>query len=109
MSIETTTHLNFRGDAREALEFYRSAFGGEISLFTYADAHAVTDPAEAGQVMWGQVKAGNGGDRAIVTTSSGAGLHGNVGQPNYAAAKAGIAAMTVVGFLILVRVLVSPL
>ncbi len=35
-------------------------------------------------------------DRAIVNTSSGAGLHGNVGQTNYSAAKAGIAAMTVV-------------
>src|SRR5665213_3566771 len=43
-----------------------------------------------------QVKAGNGGDRAIVNTSSGAGLHGNTGQTNYAAAKAGIAAMTIV-------------
>ncbi|MFV0523477.1 MAG: SDR family NAD(P)-dependent oxidoreductase [Acidimicrobiales bacterium] len=35
-------------------------------------------------------------DRAIVNTSSGAGLHGNVGQTNYVAAKAGIAAMTIV-------------
>jgi NAD(P)-dependent dehydrogenase (short-subunit alcohol dehydrogenase family) len=34
--------------------------------------------------------------RAVVNTSSGAGLHGNVGQTNYAAAKAGIAAMTIV-------------
>jgi len=34
--------------------------------------------------------------RAIVNTSSGAGLHGNIGQTNYAAAKAGIAAMTIV-------------
>jgi NAD(P)-dependent dehydrogenase (short-subunit alcohol dehydrogenase family) len=34
--------------------------------------------------------------RAVVNTASGAGLHGNIGQTNYAAAKAGIAAMTVV-------------
>jgi NAD(P)-dependent dehydrogenase (short-subunit alcohol dehydrogenase family) len=34
--------------------------------------------------------------RAVVNTSSGAGLHGNIGQTNYAAAKAGIAAMTLV-------------
>jgi NAD(P)-dependent dehydrogenase (short-subunit alcohol dehydrogenase family) len=43
-----------------------------------------------------QTKAGVTGDRAIVNTSSGAGLHGNPGQTNYAAAKAGIAAMTIV-------------
>jgi NAD(P)-dependent dehydrogenase (short-subunit alcohol dehydrogenase family) len=43
-----------------------------------------------------KAKTGDTGDRAIVNTSSGAGLHGNVGQTNYAAAKAGIAAMTIV-------------
>ena len=26
MSITTTTHLNFRGDARAALEFYQAVF-----------------------------------------------------------------------------------
>ncbi|PBC54989.1 SDR family oxidoreductase [Rhodococcus sp. ACPA1] len=33
-------------------------------------------------------------DRSLINTSSGSGLHGNPGQTNYAAAKAGIAAMT---------------
>ena len=42
-------------------------------------------------------------DRAIVNTSSGAGLHGNIGQTNYSAAKAGIAAMTVVNAMELHR------
>jgi PhnB protein len=60
MSVTTTTHLNFRGDAREALTFYQSVFGGHTVLLTYADAHNVTDPAEAGQIMWGQVQAPNG-------------------------------------------------
>lgn len=60
MSIQTTTHLNFRGDARAALEFYSSVFGGDIMQFTYADAHRVTDPAEADQILWGEVRAGNG-------------------------------------------------
>jgi NAD(P)-dependent dehydrogenase (short-subunit alcohol dehydrogenase family) len=50
-----------------------------------------------------QAKAGSEVDRAIVNTSSGAGLHGNPGQTNYAAAKAGIAAMTIVNSLELKR------
>jgi PhnB protein len=54
-SITTTTHLNFRGDARAALEFYQSVFGGEIVLVSYRDAHSVQDPSEADQIMWGQV------------------------------------------------------
>lgn len=60
MSLTTTTHLNFRGEARAALEFYRSVFGGEVMIFTYADAHDVGDPSQADQVMWGQVLADNG-------------------------------------------------
>jgi PhnB protein len=60
MSIDVTTHLNFRGEARAALEHYAAVFGGELVAITYADAHNVSDPAEADQIMWGQVTAPNG-------------------------------------------------
>ncbi len=60
MSMATTTHLNFRGDARAALELYQSVFGGQLTALTYADAHNVQDPAQAEQLMWGQVAADNG-------------------------------------------------
>lgn len=43
-----------------------------------------------------QVKAGEKPQGRIVNTSSGAGLQGNIGQSNYSAAKAGIAALTLV-------------
>lgn len=43
-----------------------------------------------------QVKAGQKVDARIVNTSSGAGLQGSVGQANYAAAKGGIATLTLV-------------
>ena len=60
MSITTTTHLNFRGDARAALDFYRSVFGGAVTAFTYRDARNVHNPAEADQLMWGEVRGDNG-------------------------------------------------
>ncbi|KIA63406.1 VOC family protein [Nocardia vulneris] len=60
MSVTTTTHLNFRGDARAALEFYRSVFGGHLAVITYKDAGNVEDESAADQVMWGQVLAENG-------------------------------------------------
>lgn len=60
MSISTVTHVNLRGTAREALELYRSVFGGELTAVTYRDAHSVTDEAEADQVMWGQVVSADG-------------------------------------------------
>jgi len=41
-----------------------------------------------------QSKQGRDADRALINTSSGAGMQPGIGQTNYAAAKAGIAAMT---------------
>ncbi|MGV8909237.1 MAG: VOC family protein [Propionicimonas sp.] len=55
MTIKTVAHLNFRGQARAALEYYQVAFGGRLDAISYADAHNVQDPAEADQLMWGQV------------------------------------------------------
>ena len=66
MSITTTTHLNFRGDARAALEFYQSVFGGQVVSITFGDAHNVQSegglaaPDEVDQIMWGQVRSDNG-------------------------------------------------
>ncbi|WAS91801.1 VOC family protein [Nannocystis punicea] len=60
MTVAVTNHLNFRGEARAALEFYKSVFDGDIAIVTYKDAHSVQAPAEADQVMWGQVSAKNG-------------------------------------------------
>lgn len=60
MTVSATTHLNFRGDARAALEFYRSVFDGDLVVVTYQDAGSVADPSEAAQVMWGQVVAADG-------------------------------------------------
>ncbi len=60
MTVTTTPHLNFRGDARQALAFYQGVFGGDLAVVTYRDAHAVQDPAEAEHVIWGQVTSPEG-------------------------------------------------
>lgn len=60
MTVNVTPHLNFRGDARTALEFYQSVFGGDLVVTTYADMGNAADPAEADLVVWGQVAAANG-------------------------------------------------
>ncbi len=60
MSVHAVTHLNFRGDARHALAFYQSVFGGDVAIVTYKDVDNVQDPSDADQVMWGQVDADNG-------------------------------------------------
>ena len=60
MSITTTTHLNFRGDARAALEFYQSVFGGQIVAATYGDFGMPKDAPGADKVVFGHVETEDG-------------------------------------------------
>jgi NAD(P)-dependent dehydrogenase (short-subunit alcohol dehydrogenase family) len=61
-------------------------------------------PARWAAAYWReQVKAGNEVDGRIINTTSVSGLYGNAGQTNYGAAKAGIAAFTVIAALELGR------
>ncbi|ARJ03946.1 VOC family protein [Cnuibacter physcomitrellae] len=60
MSIQTTTHLNFRGDARAALEFYQSVFGGHLIVNTYADFGMPAEVPGSDKVVFGLVAAENG-------------------------------------------------
>jgi len=60
MTIQTTTHLNFRGDARTALEFYQSVFGGDAIIRTYADVGVPAEAPGAENVVFGLVAAENG-------------------------------------------------
>lgn len=60
MTITTTTHLNFTGDARAALEFYQSVFGGQLVINTYGDFGMPKDVPGADNVVFGQVTSENG-------------------------------------------------
>jgi PhnB protein len=60
MTITTTTHLNFRGNAGAALAFYQAAFDGQLTVITYGQAGQAERDDEAGHVMWGQVTTDSG-------------------------------------------------
>lgn len=60
MSVTTTLHINFRGTAKPALEFYHSVFGGELTLVPYGDAPMGQGPDQAEQIVWGQVETPGG-------------------------------------------------
>lgn len=50
-------YLNFRGQARDALEFYHSVFGGELTVSSFAELGMDDVPeAERGLVMHGQLE-----------------------------------------------------
>jgi PhnB protein len=62
--MEMTTHLNpyisFRDNAKQAMEFYQSVFGGELALSTFAEFHASEDPAEQDKIMHGMLTSPTG-------------------------------------------------
>lgn len=60
MSVQTTTHLNFRAQARDALEFYQSVFGGSTFIATHAQAYPTYAPEEADLVAFGQLESPDG-------------------------------------------------
>lgn len=60
MTIQTTTHLNFRGDARAALEFYQSVFGGHLVVNTYAEFGMPAEAPGSDKIVFGLVAGENG-------------------------------------------------
>ena len=60
MSIQTTTHLNFRGDARQAMEFYQSVFGGHLVIKTYADFGMPAHAPGSDKVVFGLIATESG-------------------------------------------------
>ncbi len=51
MSIKLNPYLGFRDNAKEAMEFYQSVFGGELTLSTFGEFQASEDPAEQDKIM----------------------------------------------------------
>lgn len=60
MSVTLNPYLSFRDNAREAMEFYKSVFGGELTLSTFADLGGSGDPDDADKIMHGQLDGDNG-------------------------------------------------
>ena len=60
MTVRLNPYLGFRDTARQAMEFYHSIFGGELTLSTFAELHASDDPTEQGKIMHGMLETANG-------------------------------------------------
>lgn len=58
MTARLNPYISFQGQAREAMDFYRSVFGGELTVSTYGESGMADDPAQADKVMHAQLDAG---------------------------------------------------
>ena len=57
MASRLNPYLNFNGNARQALDFYTSVFGGNLTLSTFADfGAAAAGSADADRIMHGQLE-----------------------------------------------------
>lgn len=87
--------VNNAGFLRDRMFASGSVEEWDAVIRVHLRGHFCTSRHAAG--YWrGESKAGNPVDARIINTSSGAGLQGSVGQATYSAAKAGIAALTLV-------------
>ncbi len=60
MQSKLNPYISFNGKAREAMEFYKTVFGGNLDLTTMKDGGASNDPATENNIMHGMLVADNG-------------------------------------------------
>lgn len=60
MQSKVNAYLSFKANAREAMEFYKSIFGGKLTLSTFKELGMAEDPSLADLVMHSMLEADNG-------------------------------------------------
>jgi PhnB protein len=56
MGIQLNPYINFKANTREAMEFYKTVFGGELKMQTFKDYHASQGPAEDNLIMHAELR-----------------------------------------------------
>jgi PhnB protein len=51
MATKLNAYISFKDNARDAMEFYKSVFGGQLWMDTYEKFQASEDPAENNKIM----------------------------------------------------------
>ncbi|MDF2689450.1 MAG: 3-demethylubiquinone-9 3-methyltransferase [Microvirga sp.] len=60
MKSALNPYLSFKDNAREAMEFYQTVFGGKLTVSTFKDFQASQDPADENKIMHSMLEADNG-------------------------------------------------
>jgi PhnB protein len=60
MTTRLNPYISFRDNAREAMDFYHSVFGGELTRSTFAELQASEDPAEKDKIMHSMLETDSG-------------------------------------------------
>ncbi|HEY4386608.1 MAG TPA: VOC family protein [Ktedonobacteraceae bacterium] len=60
MQTKLNPYLSFKDNAREAMEFYKTVFGGKLVMSTFKEYSASQDPSEDNKIMHAILEADNG-------------------------------------------------
>lgn len=60
MPSQLNPYLSFKNNARQAMAFYHTVFGGKLVMQTFGEGHASQDPVEMNYIMHAQLTADNG-------------------------------------------------
>lgn len=53
-------YINFQGQARDAIEFYKTVFGGKLTMSTFKEGGAPVGPDEENNIMHAMLEVDNG-------------------------------------------------
>ena len=60
MNTKLNPYISFKGQAKDAVEFYKSVFGGKLTMSTFKEGGAPVGPDEENNIMHAQLDADNG-------------------------------------------------
>ncbi len=78
MATRLNPYLSFRDGARDAIAFYQSIFGGEVSLSTFGEGGMPHDPADADKIMHAQLTSPN--DLTLMVSDAPSGMDLDAGS-----------------------------
>ncbi len=58
--IRLNPYLGFINNARQAMEFYKTIFGGKLTMSTFKEGMGETDPVEGNKIMHAMLETDNG-------------------------------------------------
>ncbi len=86
MTTRLNPYLSFRDNAKQAMEFYHSVFGGELTSSTFGEFGASDDPAEKDKIMHSMLTTPN--DLVLMAADTPAGMDHTPGT-NYSVSLSG--------------------
>lgn len=60
MQTKLNPYLGFQDNARQAMEFYQTVFGGKLMMSTFKEFNASQDPSQDNKIMHAMLEADNG-------------------------------------------------